>query len=203
MPRLGLIVTLTWLSFLACNQNEQPLAPEKSDLKLASNLQVSGNKLLNLQPVSDFETAASKISDDDLATICQRDKNEIGTSTALIGPAGGVLNRAKHQLVIPAGALEQTVKVSFSLLASTHLECELKPYGLKFNKPVRLILNYNGACDSNLNESALKVAHYNPQLQIGVLIPTNIDVKLNTATVEIQRFAFSASNVSRYGLIKR
>lgn len=186
--RISLFAALAGLAFLACNKSDQLLTPEKSDLKLAPN----------------FLTAAPKSSSDiDLATICLRDKNEIGTSTAMIGPAGGVLTRAKHQLVIPAGALSKTVKISFAMLASAYLECELKPFGLKFNKPVRLILSYNGACDSNLDESALKVAYYNPQTQLGVLIPTAIDTKLNTVTVEVERFAFSASNVSRYGLIRR
>lgn len=186
--RISLLVALAWLAFLACNKNDQLLAPEKSDVKLTANLQ----------------TAAPKSSSDgDLATICMRDKNEIGTSTALIGPAGGVLMRAKHQLVIPAGALSKTVKITFTMLASAYLECELKPYGLQFNKPVRLVLSYNGACDGNLDESALKVAYYNPQTQLGVLIPKAIDTAQNTVTVEIERFAFSASGGSRYGLIKR
>lgn len=212
--RLGLIVAVAWLSFFACSQNDQPMAPEESDLKLASDSQVAsvkspdGGQLMapvksDLKPAAAFRAIEDKYSNDDLATICQRDKNEIGTSSALIGPAGGVLLRGKHQLVIPAGALDKTVKASFSLLASAYLECELKPYGLKFNKPVRLVLSYNGACDSNLDESALKVAYYNPQLQLGVLIPTAIDTKLNTATVELERFAFSADNVSRYALIRR
>ncbi|MGH7450660.1 MAG: hypothetical protein ACRENG_04910 [bacterium] len=197
--RISLLVALAWLAFLACNKNDQLLAPEKSDLKLTSNFQAVEDKFS-----SNFQTAALKSSsDDDLATICRRDKNEIGTSTALIGPAGGVLTRAKHQLVIPAGALSKTVKVTFSILASAYLECELKPYGLRFNKPVYLILSYNGACDRNLDESALKVAYYNPQTQLGVLIPTAIDSELNTVTVELEKFAFSTSNVSRYGLIRR
>jgi hypothetical protein len=183
--RISVLVALAGLVFLACNKNDQLLAPEKSDLKLASNFQAAGN------------------DSPDLATICQRDKKEIGTSTAMIGPAGGVLKRAKHQLVIPAGALKKTVKITFSILASAYLECELKPYGLKFNTPVRLILSYNGACDNNLDESALKVAYYNPQTQLGVLIPTAIDTELNTVTVELEKFALSASNVTRYGLIKR
>lgn len=185
--RISMLVALTWLSFLACNKNDQLLAPEKSDLNLASNLQAVG----------------TKSSTADLATICQRDKNEIGTSTVMIGPAGGVLKRGKHQLVIPVGALSKTVKITFTMLASAYLECELKPYGFKFNKPVRLILSYNGACDSNLDESTLKVAYYNPQTQLGVLIPTAIDTELNTVTVELEKFAFSTSNVTRYALIRR
>ncbi|GEM_PF-6165998 len=183
--RISLLAALAWLSFLACNKNDQLLAPERSDFKLASNFQAAGT------------------SSPDLATICQRDKNEIGTSSAMIGPAGGVLKRGKHQLVIPAGALSKTVKISFTILASAYLECELKPYGYKFNKPVRLILSYNGACDSNLDESALKVAYYNPQTQLGVLVPTAINTELNTVTVELEKFALSASSVTRYGLIKR
>lgn len=202
--RIGMIVALAWLSFIACNKNDQLVAPEKSDLQLAANLQATRDKFSDLQPASNFQATGDKFSNDDLATICKRDKMEIGTSTALIGPAGGVLMRgAKHQLIIPAGALNKTVKISFSLLASAYLECELKPYGLKFNKPVRLILSYNGACDSNLDESAFKVVYYNPQTQLGVLLPTVIDTTLNNVTVEIERFAFSASNVSRYGLIRR
>jgi hypothetical protein len=186
--RISVLVALAWLAFLACNKSDPLLAPEKSDLNLTSNFQAVGDKSSN---------------DEDLATICKRDKSEIGTSTALIGPAGGVLKRAKHQLVIPAGALSKTVKISFSILASAYLECELKPYGLKFNKPVRLILSYNGACDGNLDASALKVAYYDSKTQLGVLIPTAVDTELKTVTVELERFALSASNVTRYGLIRR
>lgn len=197
--RIGVLVALAWLSFLACDKNDQLLAPEKSELKPASNFQTVAQKL-----PSNFPTAAHKSSsDEDLATICKRDKNEIGTSAAMIGPAGGVLWRAKHRLVIPAGALTKTVKISFSIIASAYLECELKPYGLKFDRPARLVLSYNGTCDGNLDESALKVAYYNPFVQLGVLIPTAIDTELNTVTVELERFAFSTSKVSRYGLIKR
>jgi hypothetical protein len=186
--RVGMLVALAWLSFLACNKNDQLLAPEKSDLKLTAN----------------FQAAAPKSSSDgDLATICMRDKNEIGTSSAMIGPAGGVLKRGKHQLVIPAGALSKTVKITFTMLASAYLECELKPYGFKFNKPVRLILSYNGACDDNLDESALKVACYSSKTQLGVLTPTAIDTKLNTVTVELQKFALGTTSVTRYALIKR
>jgi hypothetical protein len=181
--RLSFIVALAWFAFFACNKNDQLLAPEKSDLNPTSILQ--------------------KSEGEDRTTICQRDKNEIGSSTALIGPAGGVLMRAQHQLVIPAGALTNTVKITFSMVPSPYLECELKPYGLKFNKPVNLILSYNGVCDGNLDELALKVAYYNPQTQLGALIPKAIDTKLNTVTVDIERFAFSASNVTRYALLRR
>jgi hypothetical protein len=172
-------------AFAACNQNDQIIAPEKNDLKLG------------------FHSEVAASSSPDLAKICQREKSEVGTSTALIGPAGGVLKRAKHQLVIPPGALSKSVKISFSMLASAYLECELKPYGLKFNTPVSLVLSYNGACDANLDELALKVAYYNPQTQLGVLIPKTIDTELNVVTVEIERFALSASGGSRYGLIRR
>lgn len=211
---IGLFVAMAWLFFLACNKNDQLLAPQNSDLKLTSNFKVTGDKSPEnaqvlapeksaLKPMLNFRAIGDKFPDNDLATICRRDKNEIGTSTALIGPAGGELQRAKHRLVIPAGALNQTVKITFSILASAYLECELKPYGLKFNTPVRLILSYNGACNSNLDASALKVAYYNPKTQLGVLIPTAVDAALNTVTVEIERFAISASNVTRYALIRR
>ncbi len=201
--RIGVFVALACLSFLACNKNDQLLAPEKSDLKPTSNFQILTPEKINLKPASIFRPTGDKSSNTNLATICRRDKNEIGMSTAMIGPAGGVLKRGNHELVIPAGALSKTIKITFTMLASAYLECELKPYGFKFNRPVRLVLSYNGACDDNLDESALKVAYYNPQTQLGVLIPTAIDTALNTVTVELERFAISASNVSRYGMIKR
>jgi hypothetical protein len=182
-----MLVALAWLAFLACNRNDQLLAPAKGDLLLPSK----------------FQPTETKSSGDDLATMCQRDKYEIGTSSAIIGPAGGVLTRGNHRLVIPVGALSQTIKITFTMLASAYLECELKPYGFKFNTPVRLVLSYNGACDDNLDESALKVAYYSSKTQLGVLTPTAIDTALNTVTVELEKFAFGTSSVTRYALIKR
>ena len=201
--RIVVLVALAWLSFLACNKDDQLLAPEKNDLKLNSDLQATSDRSADLKLVPRLVPIGDKTSSNDLATICRRDKEEIGTSSALIGPEGGVLRRANHQLVIPAGALSRTVRIDYSILASPYLECELKPYGLKFKKPAQLILSYSGTCDRNVDGSALKVAYYNPHMQLGVLIPTAFDSAQHTVTVEIERFAFSARDVSRYGLIKR
>lgn len=201
--RIGVLVALAWLAFFACNKSDQPLAPETVDSKLESDFRTTQEKPSDLKFAPGSQTPGDKSPNADLATICRRDKMEIGTSSALIGPAGGVLMRADHQLVIPAEALSKTVKIDFSILASPYLECELKPHGLKFDKPVRLVLSYAGVCDSNLDGSGLKVAYYNSKTQLGVLIPTAVDTTLNTMTVELERFAFSAKDVSRYGLIKR
>lgn len=67
------------------------------------------------------------------------------TGAAVIGPAGGVLHVGPNALIVPAGALEATVAIT-ARVADTVAAIEFEPHGLRFDRPVLLILDTRG-CD--------------------------------------------------------
>lgn len=72
----------------------------------------------------------------------------IGFAKKWIGPEGGVLRLGDFEVVVPAGALEQTVGVSLRLDVSgasrSYVRAELGPASLRFLAPVTLITPYLG-----------------------------------------------------------
>lgn len=145
------------------------------------------------------------LADSILIRICERDEGEIGRSKARIGPAGGTLERDDHQLIIPAGALNQQERITFTIPRTRYLECVLEPHGLEFNVPVSLILSYDEACgdDDDLDESSLTMAYFNPETEIWEPIPTSVDTILNIATGSLEDIVGFTDHFSRYGLIRR
>ena len=61
--------------------------------------------------------------------------------SAVIGPAGGVLNIGTHRLIVPAGALTENVLISGTVPEGKPLEIDLQPHGLQFRKAAGLILD--------------------------------------------------------------
>ena len=55
------------------------------------------------------------------------------TTSALFGPAGGTLKVGPHRLVIPAGALADTVTISGSISGAAVDAIQFAPEGLHFN----------------------------------------------------------------------
>jgi hypothetical protein len=67
---------------------------------------------------------------------------------ATIGPSGGELDVGPHRLIIPPGALQQTVEVSGTIVEdSPNPRIDLEPHGLQFNKPAGLILDASNCTD--------------------------------------------------------
>jgi hypothetical protein len=66
------------------------------------------------------------------------------TNSGLFGPNGGILIVGSSALVIPGGALHDTVTISGTIPAGTASTIEFQPHGLQFFKPVGLVLNGNG-----------------------------------------------------------
>ena len=61
--------------------------------------------------------------------------------SALIGPSGGELIIGPHRLIVPAGALTETVTISGTVPNDKPFEINLQPHGLQFRKAAGLILD--------------------------------------------------------------
>jgi len=63
-------------------------------------------------------------------------------SQKTIGPEGGSLSIGRHRLEIPRNALTSTVRITGEQVSGSVNSVRLSPEGLRFSKPVRLILSY-------------------------------------------------------------
>jgi hypothetical protein len=60
---------------------------------------------------------------------------------AAIGPNGGELDVGPHRLIVPPGALTETVVLSGTVPAGNSILIDFAPHGLQFKKPAGLILD--------------------------------------------------------------
>ena len=73
------------------------------------------------------------------------------SAQAAIGPSGGTLSAGGHQVVIPAGALTETLTFTLTAPAGTPLLIEATAEGLGhvlFKKPVTVVVDY-GRCPAD------------------------------------------------------
>ncbi len=169
--------------FAACG-NKQPFSPTENSQPIVLTKKGSGGGNPDPNPSST------------LLLVRKREENENGVSTAVIGPGGGVLTHAAHSLVVPPGALSQPVQLTFSMPVSDTLMFDLGPDGITFNAPVTLVLSYDHAFTSGVNEDSLKVVVWDPGTQNWSKIPTTVDTELNLASGVTDHF-------SRYAISKR
>jgi hypothetical protein len=66
---------------------------------------------------------------------------------AVIGPNGGDLVVGPNRLIIPPGALTQTVQISGTAPEGTVPSIILEPHGLQFKKPAGLLLDASNCTD--------------------------------------------------------
>ena len=71
-----------------------------------------------------------------------------------VGAAGGTIYFGKHSLVIPRGALSQTVTITAQAFPTAGNSVSFSPEGLKFAVPATLRLNY-GNCQSGTKPKAI------------------------------------------------
>ena len=69
------------------------------------------------------------------------------TGSALIGPRGGTLWVGRHRLIVPPGALLETVRISGTVPEGKPFEIDLQPHGLQFRKAAGLILDASSCID--------------------------------------------------------
>jgi hypothetical protein len=67
--------------------------------------------------------------------------------TATIGPSGGEIDVGRNRLIIPPGALTQTVHVTATTPQAATPTIIFQPHGLQFKKPAGLILDATSCVD--------------------------------------------------------
>jgi len=85
---LALLLTLATLLHFGCSENSQfsPVGPSKITAPPSAIVMDDGD---------------DDDGDDDFLTVGQRDPDDEGVTTALIGPVGGVITHGDHRIVIP------------------------------------------------------------------------------------------------------
>jgi hypothetical protein len=102
---------------------------------------------------------------------------------AIIGPSGGELIVGRHRLIIPPGALTETVQISGTAPSAAVPTIYLEPHGLRFKKSAGLILDASSCTDV---PSAVYIN------EIGVLSPPMLAVYSTwwrTVAVPIDHFS--------------
>ena len=69
-------------------------------------------------------------------------------SAGVFGPSGGTLIFGNSRLIIPGGALRDTVTISATIADPTSSRVEFRPSGLKFETPAGLLLDTEGCAFS-------------------------------------------------------
>lgn len=115
-----------------------------------------------------------------------------------IGSAGGTVTGGRYTLTIPSKALTSTNTITISQLASNILDAEFGPAGLKFSKPVTLVMNYAGTnadpASSNYNGTQPAYFQYNSSTGTWTSIAGTLNTSAKTFTVQISSFNPAAAS---------
>lgn len=183
---ISLLFLLEVVYFAACGYN-QPFSPSATEDLEPVRLSKPG-------PGRDGDGREDPNPNSTLLTVRRREADEEGTSTAVIGPQGGVLIHAAHRIEVPAGALSEPVELTFSMPVSDTLMFDLGPDGIKFNAPVNIVFNWDHTYKKGLDQHNFTIAVFNPVTQVWDKITTTADTELNEArgnTDHFSRYAIS------------
>jgi hypothetical protein len=102
------------------------------------------------------------------------------STSALVGPLGGVLAIGNTRVVIPANALLAPTLIQLTIPASNNVEIEVKAGDADhflFASLIYVTIDY-GRCGSSLDDSALSVWHIDPSTHALLENMGGIDLKL-------------------------
>jgi hypothetical protein len=108
-------------------------------------------------------------------------------TTKTIGTAGGTIQVGTHKLVIPAGALAQSVTIKAEQVSGNVNSVRFSPEGLQFAKPASLTLSYQNC--SPLLGVLKRVAYTDERLRILELIPSIDNLLSKDVTGSIKHFS--------------
>jgi len=110
------------------------------------------------------------------------------SSSATIGPLGGVLRVGPHSLQIPAGALTAPVQITGIQSRDTVNAVRFKPEGLSFRYPAALTMSY---ANCNLLGSLLpkRIAYTTDQLRILEYLLSLDDLAKRQVTGQLKHFS--------------
>lgn len=113
-------------------------------------------------------------------------KGNVAYGAAEFGPGGGTLVFGTSSLIIPAGALKDTVTISATIVDTATTRVELLPHGLEFRKPAGLLLDAS-ACD--IDDPAPDVVYLSETGEVLETIPAVYDPKWKTIAAPIKHFS--------------
>lgn len=117
-------------------------------------------------------------------TVCAT--QTMANGSGLFGPAGGTLVFGTSSLIIPGGALRDTVTISAIVVDATTSRVELRPHGLVFEKPAGLLLDTSGCL---INEMAPTVVYLSESGEILETIPAVYDPRWQTIAAPLSHFS--------------
>ncbi|CAN5912808.1 hypothetical protein BH11GEM1_BH11GEM1_02260 [soil metagenome] len=103
------------------------------------------------------------------------------------GPPGGTLAFGNSRLIIPGGALHETVTITASTPSPSSSEVIFKPEGLRFFKPAGLVLDATG-CQTP-EDAAPSVVYLSPSGAILETIPADYDSHWKAVAAPISHFS--------------
>ncbi len=89
-----------------------------------------------------------------------------------IGSRGGTIAVGRHSLVIPAGALRSSVKITAEAISDGTNSVRFSPEGLRFARSTRLVLDYSNCPLSGTLALPRKVVYTDELLKILELMPS-------------------------------
>ena len=115
------------------------------------------------------------------------DTKLMANASAVFGPAGGTLLFGTSRLIIPGGALHDTVTVSATNPDGDNTRVEFQPHGLQFAKPAGLLLDTSGC---TIDETLVPTIVYLGVLgEILEIIPAVYDPHWHTMAAPIEHFS--------------
>jgi hypothetical protein len=112
-----------------------------------------------------------------------------------IGPLGGSITVGDHKLVVPMGALSQTVYITATQQSGTIAEIDFQPHGLKFAKPASLSMSYSSC--SPTSGSKQSIVYLNDSNQIIETPPSVDNTTSDAVTAAIGHFSGYAIATSK------
>lgn len=109
------------------------------------------------------------------------------TASGLFGPAGGTLQFGNSRLIIPGGALRDTVTISATIVDSASSHVEFRPHGLEFATPAGLLLATDGCVLSS--DDAPTVVYLSAEGIVLETIPAIYDPRWKTFAAAIHHFS--------------
>jgi hypothetical protein len=108
------------------------------------------------------------------------------TTTATIGPKGGVIRVGQHELSIPARALRAPVQITAEVVQGTANTVRFSPHGLTFARQATLTLGY-GNCQSVA--APKKIAYTTEALRILEVLQSLDAPRTASVSAEIDHFS--------------
>ncbi len=135
LARHTLVASITLAALAAC-QSGDVAAPAR----IAPPASVSFDR--RQDPASRGEELAGSANNPYHAARCA--DRRVATTSGVFGPSGGTLVFGDSRLIIPGGALTDTVTISATILDASTSRVEFQPHGLQFAKPAGLLLDTSG-----------------------------------------------------------